>query len=199
MTEHKTIKLYGKLGALFGREHKLAVSSPAEAVRALSITIPGFELFMMQAHLKGMRFAVFKNKENIGKEELNLNSGFNEIRIAPVITGSKRGGMFQTILGAVMVVAGVAIGYFSGGTLSAFGYGMAKFGAAMMVGGMVQMLAPQPKGLAMRQDAENSPSYAFGGPVNTTAMGNPVGVLYGEREIGGAIISAGIEAADYHD
>lgn len=197
--ELKTIRLYGKLGALFGRVHHLAINSPAEAVRALSITIPGFELYMMQAHLRGMKFAVFKNKENIGKEELQLNSGYQEIRIAPVIAGSKRGGMFQTILGAVMVVAGVAIGYFSGGTLSAFGYGMAKFGAAMMIGGVMQMLAPQPKGLAMRQDAENSPSYAFGGPVNTTAMGNPVAVLYGEREIGGAIISAGIDAADYHN
>ncbi|WP_232832485.1 hypothetical protein [Photorhabdus sp. CRCIA-P01] len=29
-------------------------------------------------------------------------------------------------------------------------------------------------------------------PVNTTAQGNPVPVLYGTREIGGAIISAGI-------
>jgi len=32
--------------------------------------------------------------------------------------------------------------------------------------------------------------------VNTLAMGNPVALLYGEREIGGAIISAGIVAED---
>lgn len=199
MMELKTIRLYGVLGATFGRVHKLAISSPAEAVRALSVTIPGFEQFMMTAHLKGMRFAVFKNQLNIGKEEVQMHSGDSEIRIAPVLTGSKRGGMFQAILGAVLVVAGVAIGYFSGGTLSAFGYGLAKFGAAMMIGGVVQMLAPQPKGLAVRQDQENTPSYAFGGPVNTTAMGNPVGVLYGQREIGGAIASAGIEASDFNE
>ena len=48
----------------------------------------------------------------------------------------------------------------------------------------------------MRQDADNKPSYAFGGPVNSTAMGNVVGVLFGEREIGGAVISAGIVAED---
>lgn len=30
----------------------------------------------------------------------------------------------------------------------------------------------------------------------TLAMGNPVALLYGEREIGGAIISAGIVAED---
>ena len=198
MNNLKTIRLYGVLGSMFGRVHKLAIDTPAEAVRALSVVIPGFEKFMMSAHLRGMKFAVFKNQLNIGKDELQLNSGENEIRIAPVISGSKRGGMFQTILGAVLVVAGVAIGYFSGGTLSAFGYGLAKFGAAMMIGGVVQMLAPQPKGLAVRQDQENTPSYAFGGPVNTTAMGNPVGVLYGEREIGGAIVSAGIQASDFN-
>ncbi|CCJ88166.1 Phage tail assembly protein I [Cronobacter turicensis 564] len=65
-----------------------------------------------------------------------------------------------------------------------------------MAGGVVQMLSPQPGGLASRQDPANAPSYAFGGPVNTTAMGNPVGLLYGEREIGGAIVSAGIYTND---
>lgn len=199
MNELKTIRLYGVLGAMFGREHKLVVTSPAQAIRALSALIPGFEKFMMTAHLEGMRFAVFKNKMNIGKDELKLDSGNTEIRIAPVISGAKRSGMFQTILGAVMVVAGVAIGYFSAGTMSAFGYGMAKFGAAMMIGGVMQMMAPQPPGLASRQDGENAPSYAFGGPVNTTAMGNPVPVLYGMREIGGAIISAGIYTEDVTD
>ncbi|MCE1424815.1 tail assembly protein, partial [Enterobacter hormaechei] len=46
------------------------------------------------------------------------------------------------------------------------------------------------------QEPDNKPSYAFGGPVNTTASGNPVPLLYGQREIGGAIISAGIYAED---
>jgi predicted phage tail protein len=54
----------------------------------------------------------------------------------------------------------------------------------------------QPKGLQGRDDPDNKPSYAFGGSVNTLAMGNPVALLYGEREIGGAIISAGIVAED---
>ncbi|PZA23441.1 phage tail protein, partial [Enterobacter hormaechei] len=47
-----------------------------------------------------------------------------------------------------------------------------------------------------RDDPDNKPSYAFGGSVNTLAMGNPVALLYGVREIGGAIISAGIVAED---
>ena len=50
---------------------------------------------------------------------------------------------------------------------------MAYTGAAMALGGVVQMLSPQMGGLRMRQGPENKPSYAFGGPVNTTAQGNP--------------------------
>lgn len=75
---------------------------------------------------------------------------------------------------------------------------MALYAAAgsMAVGGVVQMLSPQVSGLRMRQEPDNKPSYAFGGPVNTTASGNPVPLLYGQREIGGAIISAGVYAED---
>ncbi|TDX18477.1 putative phage tail protein [Buttiauxella sp. BIGb0552] len=197
MNQYKTVLLSGSLAALFGRVHRLVIDTPAEACRALSVTIPGFETFMQNAHLKGLRFAVFKGRHNITKEELKHNSGDEVIRIVPVIAGSKRAGVLQTVLGAVLVVAGVLIGYFSAGTMSAFGYGMAKFGAAMMIGGVAQMLSPQAKGLASRQDPDNMPSYAFGGPVNTVAMGNPVGVAYGLRERGGAIISAGIYTDDY--
>jgi predicted phage tail protein len=197
MIKYNTVLLSGSLAALFGRTHRLVIDTPAEACRALSVTIPGFEAFMQNAHLKGLRFAVFKGRHNITKEELKHNSGDEVIRIVPVIAGSKRAGVLQTVLGAVLVVAGVLIGYFSAGTMSAFGYGMAKFGAAMMIGGVVQMLSPQAKGLASRQDPDNMPSYAFGGPVNTVAMGIPVGVAYGLRERGGAIISAGIYTDDY--
>ncbi|ELY5995806.1 tail assembly protein [Cronobacter sakazakii] len=197
MNELKTVRLYGALGARFGREHRLVIASPAEACRALSVIIPGFEQYMQTAHLRGLRFAVFRGKKNIGQDELKHNSGEEDIRIAPVIAGSKRGGVLQTILGAVLVVGALAlgpvgIGAIAGSTAMSIGL----MGGSMMIGGVVQMLSPQPGGLASRQDPDNAPSYAFGGPVNTTAMGNPVGLLYGEREIGGAIVSAGIYTND---
>ncbi|EKK4012354.1 tail assembly protein [Cronobacter sakazakii] len=197
MNELKTVRLYGALGARFGRVHRLVIASPAEACRALSVIIPGFEQYMQTAHLRGLRFAVFRGKKNIGQDELKHNSGEEDIRIAPVIAGSKRGGVLQTILGAVLVVGALAlgpvgIGAIAGSTAMSIGL----MGGSMMIGGVVQMLSPQPGGLASRQDPDNAPSYAFGGPVNTTAMGNPVGLLYGEREIGGAIVSAGIYTND---
>ncbi|WP_084999603.1 tail assembly protein [Cronobacter sakazakii] len=197
MNELKMVRLYGALGARFGREHRLVIASPAEACRALSVILPGFEQYMQTAHLRGLRFAVFKGKKNIGQDELKHNSGEEDIRIAPVIAGSKRGGVLQTILGAVLVVGALALGPVGIGTIAgSTAMSIGLMGGSMMIGGVVQMLSPQPGGLASRQDPDNAPSYAFGGPVNTTAMGNPVGLLYGEREIGGAIVSAGIYTND---
>lgn len=196
MTELKTIRLYGQLGTQFGREHKLAIDSPREAIKALSVLYDGFEQFLANAHLKGLEFAVFKGKRNISEDELHLDTS-EDIRIAPIIKGSKRGGFFQTVLGIAMIGLAVwnpAFLAMSATTNSALMLG----GAAMAIGGVVQMLSPQPRGLSMRQDADNKPSYAFGGAVNTTAQGNPVPLLYGlgRREIGGAIISAGIYTED---
>ncbi|MTC33016.1 tail assembly protein, partial [Providencia alcalifaciens] len=124
-----------------------------------------------------------------------------EIRIAPVIKGSKRGGFFQTILGVAMIGAAMMLGPAGWAAFGAAGFAggaLAMSGAAMALGGIIQMLSPQPRGLSVRQDADNKPSYAFGGAVNTTAQGNPVPLLYGldRREVGGAIISAGIYTED---
>ncbi|HID8318539.1 TPA: tail assembly protein [Proteus mirabilis] len=196
----KTIRLYGVLGAKFGREHKLDIDSPREAIKALSVLCDGFEPFLAKAHLKGLEFAVFKGKRNIAEDELYLDTT-EEIRIAPVIKGSKRGGFFQTILGVAMIGAAMMLGPAGWAAFGAGGFAggaLAMGGAAMALGGVVQMLSPQPRGLSVRQDADNKPSYAFGGVVNTTAQGNPVPLLYGldRREVGGAIISAGIYTED---
>ncbi|ENO0813271.1 tail assembly protein [Enterobacter hormaechei] len=198
MARLTTIRLYGALGARFGRVHKLAVQTSAEAVKALCINFDGLEDYLMNAKKNGMTFAVFRGKRNIGVQDFQELAGDSDIRIAPVMEGAKKAGMFQTILGAVMVVAGVIIGVTTNwtGVGLTFGAGLIMSGASMMAGGIYQMLSPQPKGLQGRDDPDNKPSYAFGGSVNTLAMGNPVALLYGVREIGGAIISAGIISED---
>lgn len=192
----RTIRLYGVLGATFGRVHNMAVETPREAIRALCVVIPGFERFLNASRKRGLTYAVFSGRKNLLADELEADHSREEIRIAPMIIGSKRAGALQTILGAVLVVVGVIIGYFSGGTLSTVGYGVAKFGAVMMLGGVVQMLSPQTPGIASKQDADNQASYAFGSPTNTAAQGYPVPLGYGQRRIGGAIISAGIYVED---
>lgn len=192
--QHTTILLSGSLAQRFGRRHvrMLDTGSTKEAFSALKNTLQGFADFINQQAKFGLRYAIFRNGENVGESEFQL-SGTRELRIVPVIEGSKRGGVLQTIVGAVLIVAGVVVNYWTGGTGGNF---LISAGVAMVAGGVVQMLSPQMKGLRSREASENAPSYAFGGPVNTTAAGNIVGMLYGKRRIGGAIISAGIYAED---
>ena len=184
-----TIRLGGQLGKLFGKVHHRLIRTTGEAGRALAATIPGFEAYMRSSRARGLTYAVFRGKDNIGKDDLDYPNVGREIQIVPVVIGSKRGGLLQTILGAVLVVVG-ALTYAYGGAALVAG------GAGMMAGGIVQMLSPQAAGLASKQDADNKPSYAFGSPVNTTAQGLPVPLCYGKRRIGGAIISAGIYVED---
>lgn len=192
MTERvRTIILSGPLGRQFGREFRLAVNSPAEAVRALCIMVPGFQRFLTTAKQKGLEFAVFIGRQNITKEQLRDPPGGEVIRIAPVLVGAKRGGILQTIIGVVLIVVGVYTGF----------QPAVQLGASMVLGGVVQMLSPQPKGLGAKDSAENAPSYSMNGTVNTQAQGNPVPVAYGGHDtkgmlVGSAVISGGIMAED---
>ncbi|MCU9401703.1 tail assembly protein [Pseudomonas aeruginosa] len=188
-----TIRLYGVLGKRFGRMHGRLLESGTvrEAMSALKHTMEGFETFMREAESKGLTFAVFRGRTNLSGEQLDMR-GREDIRIVPLVIGSKQSGLFQTVLGAALIAVGVFATSLTLGT-STF---LISAGASMMLGGVMQMLSPQPKGLKGREAPENASSYAFGGPVNTIAQGHPVGVLYGKRRIGGAVISAGIYAED---
>ena len=179
-----TVLLYGQLRQ-FGRSFRLSVRSPAEAIKALCIQIPGFERFFSNAKSRGIEFAVFRGKNVLGEKEVGF-AGSGDIRIAPIITGSKRAGLIQTIIGAVLI----AVSFIPGFQV------LAAPGIALAAGGVIQMLSPQATGLKTSAAPENTPGYAFGSAKNTTASGNPVSLCAGRRRWGGAIISAAIYAED---
>lgn len=187
------VRLYGKLGTTFGREHRLSVSSVREAVRALCIMIPGFERWLETSAERGVTYTVFNGSKNLSEKDLRLDGVHDVVRIAPVTIGSKKAGIVQTILGAALVVAGFAASFFAPtAAASPFLY---KMGAAMMLGGVVQMLSPvATPGITNTDDTRKS--YSFGSPANQAAAGSCMPVLYGEREIGGVIISGGIYAEE---
>lgn len=89
--------------------------------------------------------------------------GNDDIRIAPVILGSKNGGWVNIILGVVLIVVGV----FSYGSTTTQGAALIAAGIGSAIGGVVQLLTPMPKGAKGRDAPENAPSYAFNGAVNT--------------------------------
>ena len=189
-----TIKLGGVLGKRFGRQYLLDLFGFRDAMNALCVLKPGFERFLRTAEERGLVFAVFIDERNVSEQELDLKGGGVEvIRIMPIIQGSKSAGVFQTILGVALIVAGL----FTGGTTSTLGMGLIAAGAGVAIGGVVQMLSPTTKAnTADKNEDGNNPSYGFGSAVTTIAQGNPYPLLYGEREIGGAVESGGIYTQD---
>lgn len=191
------VKLSGSLGRRFGVFHKYAVESWPECVRALSSQVEGFKEFMQSEIGSKMKFAIFVDGENVG---LNNDSAWRcarEVRIVPIPTGSKSGGLFQVVLGAAIMVTAFFTGGASLAAMGAFSSAAFMMGGAMALGGVMQMISPQQGGIRMEsQSADNKPSYAFGGAVNTTAAGYPIPLPYGYRTVGGAIFSAGSYAED---
>lgn len=183
--ELREVLLSGSLARRFGRRFYLDVQSPAEAVRALCCVLKGFRQHLRDSEALGLTYAVFEGKRNIGPEELRLN-GTAPIRIVPMLMGSARRGVWQTVLGIVLIVVGVV--------LSETGYGAAlvEVGVSMLIGGVVQLLTPTPKD----PGAGEAPAF-FNGAVNTTAQGNCVPYLAGEMIVGSAVISAGLESVSY--
>lgn len=185
---YKTIRFHGVLRERFGKEWRLEVNSVKEAMRLLSVQIQGLEHFMLNAHKQGLRFAIFTDKrKTISEKEVDMDIGAELIRIVPIVEGAGGdSGLLNTILGAVLIVAGVAMNMFTGVS----GTPLIGAGIGMMVGGIASMLMPKVSTEDSNSDG-NKANKGFGGAVTTVAQGNPVPILYGQREIGGFIISAG--------
>lgn len=198
----KTVILNGQLGKLFGKRHKFDVKTAAEAVRALVANFPDFERHMMQT--EGVGYRVKLHKEPLQELEQLHHPVGNTITITPVVSGAGRGGLGQILLGAVIIGAAFATGgAFLVGAVGPTGIGTTFLGSiavgigtSLMLGGVASMLAPKPKTMEPGNRPENKPSYAFNGPVNTTAQGNPVPIGYGRMIVGGAVISAGLSTEE---
>ena len=135
----KVIKLSGSLGRRFGVFHKLAVDSYPEAIRALSSQVEGFKDYMQSEVGSRMRYAVFVDGKNVGQHDEKAWQCAKEVRIIPIPTGSKSGGLFQVVLGAVIM----ATAFFTGGAslalMGAFASSAFLLGRAMVLGGVLQM------------------------------------------------------------
>lgn len=192
-----TILLYGVLGRQFGKIHRFAVRSPAEAIRALSVNFPGFR----QALIDGGAYRVLRGgRAALGVDDLRAPQSAREsLRIVPVVQGAR--GLGQLILGAALywaagpVASQLELAAFSAEVSSTFvGYvatGMKAIGVSLMLSGVSSMLF-SPVKTKSTERPENQPSYAFDGAVNTSTQGNPVPVCYGRAVVGSQVISAGL-------
>ena len=189
----KTIKLHGILAKKFGQFFKLDVQTAREATHAIACQNAEFKRFMLESDKLGLKFAVFLGRKNITENDIDNVTDTDVIHIVPRIVGS--GGdsfnWLQVIGGAVLV----GVGAFTFGATTATGAALIGAGIGMFVGGVAGLLMPTVD--MSNQDPDgNKANKGFGSAVTTVSQGNPVPILYGEREIGGFYASGGIYAED---
>ncbi|EAB9445670.1 tail assembly protein [Salmonella enterica subsp. diarizonae] len=189
------ICLYGDLQR-FGKRISLSIKTAAEGVYALAMQIPGFRQRMNEGWYQ-IRIA----GEDVSADSLTarlhepLPAGA-VIHIVPRMEGAKSGGVFQVVLGAVAVVAAFWTGGASMAAWGALSTGLFTAGASMMLGGVAQMLTPQPKAPSMHSADNGKQNTYFSSLENMVAQGNPVPVLYGEMKIGSRVISQMMSTRD---
>ena len=194
----RKLKLYGDLAEhLEVKEIEIDVATVAKSIQCLLAYHPKAESYMMNRN-----YRVLVEDRSTELEELHYPAGRGDIKIVPVITGESGRGLGSILLGAALIgvafmnpafglssfaeTQAIGIKAFSQlGTLTKSAF---YIGTYLVLGGISQMLTPTPK--TPEEDPENS--FAFNSPVNTARAGLAIPLIYGERLVGSAVISAGI-------
>ena len=215
----RVIKVYGKLAKHLGqRSFKATVKSPAEAIRFLLANFPSLRSVMSEGEYQ---VTVGRFGLQLADEPMQLHypaAPQEAIRIVPVVAGAGSG-TGQILAGIGLIAAAILIGPAAGGFLglgaglggatgagSAISFGLVgggfasavgAVGAALVLGGVAQLLTPTST-ISSGTDSATDPkrSYSFSGIQNVSRQGVPVPVIYGEVFAGSVIISAGINTEE---
>lgn len=178
-----TVRLYGSLAA-FGRRFDMQVATAAEALRALMLQLPGLKK-QIAAGVFQVRFRGRDLAETDIEGSLTQTAD-GVLHIVPRVAGAgKKGGIIQTVVGAVLIVVG-AMTSWSGGTI------LIQAGIGLVIGGVAQMLTKTPK-METGKGAEQSRNSSFSNLDNTAAQGSPVPLAYGRVYAGSKVASKGVE------
>jgi hypothetical protein len=213
----RVIKVYGKLAKHLGqRSFKAAVKSPAEAIRFLLANFPSLRGVMSEGEYQ---VTVGRLGLQLADEPMQLHypaAPQEAIRIVPVVGGAGSG-TGQILAGVGLIAAAILLGPVGGGFLGlgaglsgtaggvavsglvggAFASAIGAVGAALVLGGVAQLLTPTST-ISSGTDSATDPrrSYSFSGIQNVSRQGVPVPVIYGEVLTGSVIISAGINTEE---
>ncbi|EEW4264864.1 tail assembly protein [Escherichia coli] len=191
MSELVHVQLGGPMAKHFGRHWHLKVRNTKQALDLIEANKPGFKAWMKRNIKTYDRYHIqITNKQgykwSVDESEYQMmgqSDNIAKIRITPVPRGSGGSafGWFQTVVGAALLVVSAVM-------MPA----LAPLGLSLMMGGIAQIISPQATNESVRQ-ADNSNSYYFDGPQNTTNQGNPVQLIYGEEIlVGSQVVSSSI-------
>ncbi len=196
--ELRDVHLHGALGERFGRVHRLAVGSPAEAAYALGAMHQGF-----RHAVAGAQFHVVAGDvtpaNSLSEAEIALV--FPEplpFHIIPAMEGAGKGALPKIVIGVVLIATAIiapellpeeAPAAFALGGSADIAIGM--FGFGMLVAGI---------SASMTHKARNQSSYTMSGAgsgANTTLEGGAIPIVYGTNvRVGSVVISASYQPYD---
>ena len=180
----RRVHLVGAFAGFHDGPIEVHAATPWDAVEAVVSQIKGF----LPDASTGRKVIQLLGFDTI--EGLKSTTPEQDLYLAPALSFGKNGGTLQVIVGTVLIVVGFLMAGTGAG--SAFGLQLILAGSMMVLGGVVQMLSPQPK-LGGAGEAEVRSKY-LSGIQNTVAIGTPIGLLYGRRRIGGQILSLNLDA-----
>ncbi len=124
------------------------------------------------------------------RDALFSKTDMEEIHMVPILhAAGGRNGFGQVILGAVLIVTGFIVGVYS----PSAGAFLVKAGAALVIGGIIQMLMPQPSTADVKQEERSR--YLPAGR-NTTKVGTRIPLLFGRRKVWGHYLAFNVTAAN---
>lgn len=207
----RTFHLHGVVGERFGRTFRMDCGTVAQGLRGFGLQVPGFldairaGEFRVARAVNGTQGFYFFDETTVG---MKLGRA-TDVHLIPVLAGAKRRGLGKVLVGlaiaatAVFSAPAAAKGGFLGHNLGAgvFGssitYGaFATLGAAMVLGGVAQMLSPAPEASNYSSRSDEKPSFLSNGAVNVNAQGVAVPLVIGRFRVGSVTISAGMRTEE---
>lgn len=184
--EPVTIRLHGPLAETYGREHRLAIASPREAIDALDTNYPGFRRDFLKVAPRYGLYAdgAWLEEDTIDRKLIPHYPIARELDICPVIEGRLVGAIAAGIGAVIPALAGTVAATIIGGAIT----------LGLLIG-VSLLLAPKVKKKSSEDSAKDE-SYLFSGPENVTEQGVAVPLIYGVVHCGSVVISAGMEVSE---
>ena len=189
----RKIKLYGELAEYVGhKEFEVKCDTLPLAVSFLVNNFEGIEKYMSPN-----LYQVKVGNYDIDETEIHNPIGSQDIHFVPVISGAGRG-LGKVLLGAALIAGafltgGASFSLQAGLTGTFLGKAAVGIGAALVLGGVSEMLFPLPTQKDFDNESDPRLSFSFSGLQNTSRAGTPVPLVYGEIFTGSVIISAAVD------
>ena len=183
-----TVMLYGGLRE-YGRRFDLHFNTPAEALRALLMQLPG-----LKNHLREGFYQVRFNGQDQSEESLVETFRQPENGVLHIVPRTQGAGRYGQIIAGVVIIAltwWTGAGGYIGASMVSAGYAM---GASLILGGVAQLLTKPPSMDLESQGQKSSRNTAFSNLDNIAAQGQPVPLAYGLVYCGSRVISQGVES-----